>query len=54
MSPCHYLGDLYIEGTNIYARREWRGVKDTGYAFARWLITWGKMGGLMCRDPCAW
>ena len=49
--PCHYIGQRYIEGTNIYARREWRGVKDTGYAFARWLITWGKMGGLVLRDP---
>ena len=26
-NACHYLGDLYIEGTNFYFHREWRGVK---------------------------
>lgn len=31
-NECHYLGDLYIEGTNFYFHREWRGVKDTAYA----------------------
>ena len=50
-NACHYLGDLYIEGTNFYFHREWRGVKDTAYAFARWLQTWGKMAGLIGRDP---
>ena len=50
-NECHYLGDLYIEGTNFYFHREWRGVKDTAYAFARWLQTWGKMAGLIGRDP---
>ena len=50
-NECHYLGDLYIEGTNFYRHREWRGVKDTAYAFARWLQTWGKMAGLIGRDP---
>ena len=50
-NDCHYLGDLYIEGTNFYRHREWRGVKDTAYAFARWLQTWGKMAGLIGRDP---
>ena len=34
-NDCHYLGDLYIEGTNFYRHREWRGVRDTAYAFAR-------------------
>ena len=48
---CHYIGQRYIEGTNIFARREWRGVKDTSYAFYRWLVTWVKMGGLVARDP---
>lgn len=48
---CHYIGQRYIEGTNIFARREWRGVKDTSYAFYRWLVTWGKMAGLVARDP---
>ena len=50
-NACHYLGALYIEGTNFYFHREWRGVKDTAYAFARWLQTWGKMAGLIGRDP---
>ena len=49
--PCHYIGQRYIEGTNIFARREWRGVKDTAYAFAWWLITWVKMGSLIARSP---
>ena len=48
---CHYIGQRYIESTNIFARREWRGVKDTSYAFYRWLVTWVKMGGLVARDP---
>ena len=50
-NDCHYLGDLYIEGTNFYHHREWRGVRDTAYAFARWLQTWVKMAGLIGRDP---
>ena len=41
--PCHYIGQRYIEGTNFYARREWRGVKDTAFAFYKWLCTWVKM-----------
>ena len=49
--PCHYIGQRYIEGTNIYARREWRGVRDTAYAVGFWLMTWVKMGGLVLRDP---
>lgn len=48
---CHYLGQRYIEGTNFYARREWRGVKDTAYAFGKWLTTWVKMASLVLRDP---
>ena len=50
-NDCHYLGDLYIEGTNFYRHREWRGVRDTAYAFARWMQTWVKMAGLIGRDP---
>ena len=50
-NDCHYLGDLYSEGTNFYRHREWRGVRDTAYAFARWLQTWVKMAGLIGRDP---
>jgi len=49
--PCHYIGQRYIEGTNIYARREWRGVRDTAVAFSWWLITWSKMAGLLLRSP---
>ncbi len=49
--PCHYIGQRYIEGTNIYARREWRGVRDTAVAFSWWLLTWVKMAGLVLRSP---
>lgn len=49
--PCHYIGQRYIEGTNILARREWRGIKDTGLAFGYWLMTWVKMGSLVMRNP---
>ena len=48
---CHYLGQRYIEGTNFYARREWRGVRDTSFAFAHWLKLWVKMAGLVARNP---
>lgn len=48
---CHYLGDMYIEGTNIYNQREWRGFADTAYDFGWWLMTWGQMGGLVMRNP---
>ena len=44
------LGVLF-DGGKVRRRREWRGVKDTAYAFARWLQTWGKMAGLIGRDP---
>lgn len=50
-APCAFLGDRYIENTNIFDRREWRGVSDTGYAFFHWLGTWGKMAGLVARSP---
>lgn len=48
---CHYIGQRYIENTNIFARREWRGVKDTGLAFGYWMYTWAKMAGLVARNP---
>ena len=48
---CHYIGQRYMESTNIYARREWRGVKDTAVAFGWWLVTWGKMASLVLRSP---
>ena len=49
--PCHYIGDRYIEGTNIYDRREWRGVADTAYDFGWWLATWLKMGAFVAKNP---
>ena len=49
--PCHYIGQRYIEGTNFYARREWRGVKDTAFAFYKWLCTWVKMAIFVMHDP---
>ena len=48
---CHYLGQRYIENTNIYARREWRGVKDTAVAFTAWLRTWAGMATLPMKLP---
>jgi hypothetical protein len=33
------LGNLY-GGGKARKRREWRGVKDTWYAYTRWLIIW--------------
>ena len=48
---CAFMGDSYIEKTNIMNRREWRGFVDTAYDFAWWLGTWGKMSGLILRDP---
>ena len=41
----------YYDKTGVAKWREWRGVKDTAFAFSRWLITWVKMGGLVMRDP---
>ena len=49
--PCHYIGDRYIEDTNIYDRREWRGVADTAYDFGWWLATWLKMGAFVAKNP---
>ena len=49
--PCHYLGQRLIEGTNFYARREWRGVRDTAFAFAHWVKLWITMAGLIARNP---
>ena len=49
--PCHYIGDRYIEGTNILDRREWRGVADTAYDFGWWLATWLKMGAFAAKNP---
>ena len=48
---CHYLGQRYMENTNVLARREWRGVKDTSVAFAYWLKTWLRMASLPLRNP---
>ncbi len=49
--PCHYIGQRYMENTNIYARREWRGVEGTAIAFTAWLVTWGRMATLVLRNP---
>ena len=48
--PCHYIGQRYIEGTNFYARREWRGVRDTAFAFLDPLID-HHGSGKICRQP---
>ena len=39
------LGDFYIDGGKVRKRREWRGVSDTLYDYARWrkiMMTIGK------------
>lgn len=48
---CHYIAERYIPKTNIYHKREWRGVRDTGVAFGWWMLTWAKMAGLIMRNP---
>lgn len=50
-SACKFIGDRYLPNSNIYDRREWRGFKDTAYAFGWWLVTWVKMAGLVMRNP---
>ncbi|MBQ0017988.1 MAG: 2-hydroxyacyl-CoA dehydratase [Clostridiales bacterium] len=38
------LGELYIPGTGLYKHREWRGIKDTMYAFNNiWLYNYGML-----------
>ena len=43
--PCHYIGQRYIEGTNFYARREWRGVNGCAHG-SKWRYS-------SCTIPCA-
>ncbi len=43
--------ELYIPKTNIFAHREWKGVKDSACAFGWWLATWGKMAAFVMNDP---
>lgn len=50
-APCKFLGDRLIPKTNICDRREWRGFADTAYAFGWWLVVWGKMAGLVMKNP---
>ena len=44
------LGRLYRKGAMATVRREWRGVKDTGYDFYRWAKTWGMLLMTFSRD----
>ena len=48
---CHYLGQRYIENSNILALLEWRGVKYTATAFFWWLKIWGRMSTLPLKAP---
>lgn len=41
------LGDLYRKGKRAFARREWRGFKDTAYDYFRWLYLYGYMGATL-------
>ena len=49
--PCHYIGQRYIEGTNFYARREWRGVKDTLVDYCAWLKNLAAMAKMVASAP---
>ena len=40
----HHKGDVHT-GELTTAFREWRGVKDTAYDFAKWLQVWEKSCG---------
>ncbi len=44
------LGKLY-NGKMAYARREWRGVKDTFVDYLWWLRTWGDMIAFVMKAP---
>jgi len=35
------LGNLYTPVSGIYKHREWRGLKDTAYDYAKWCELWG-------------
>ena len=50
-SPKPCLAECYIPKTNIYDRREWRGVKDTARAFVFWLNTWRQMAEMAMASP---
>ncbi|MCQ2508635.1 MAG: 2-hydroxyacyl-CoA dehydratase family protein [Dorea sp.] len=44
------LGKLYRKGCMATARREWRGVADTSYDFARWMKMWGMLLTTFSKD----
>ena len=44
------LGKLYRSGSMATVRREWRGIKDTGYDFAQWLKMWGMLLSTFSKD----
>lgn len=45
------LGELYMDKTNIFKHREWKGVKDSAYAFGWWCVTWAKMAKFVMNNP---
>lgn len=46
----HHKGDVHI-GELTTAFREWRGIKDTAYDFAKWLQVWGDMSLMIMKNP---
>lgn len=46
----HHKGDVHT-GELTTAFREWRGVKDTAYDFAKWLQVWGDMSLMIMKNP---
>jgi len=43
--------DNLNEGTGIYRHREWRGLRDTAYDYAKWVQLWGILIGWAMRNP---
>lgn len=44
------LGKLYRNGKMATVRREWRGIKDTGYDFYEWARMWGMLLSTFSKD----
>ncbi|MBR5668869.1 MAG: hypothetical protein IKX15_04545, partial [Spirochaetales bacterium] len=44
------LGKLYAKGNMATVRREWRGVKDTGYDFYEWGRMWAMLLATFSKD----
>lgn len=43
--------DLYTDKTGIMKHREWKGLKDTAYDYAKWCELWGILIKWVCKHP---